>query len=214
MMGTLIDITCSKELTRQNPEDVCKEALCRYDAAKRCYTLSVWGDEYTIYPYESKIDRISSNLPPPHEYLYVFIINYLLQAKKDDLCNEWISEKDIPGGTTFFRGPHKIPTNLISKRYSGDIEKFRRICEQFNGTPLEMADAAYLFKITPRIPVALLYWDGDDEFQAESKVLYDRSIIGYLALDIIFALSVDICTRIGSAPESLLKLKRSSHEIY
>ena len=192
-----IDAIYFKELAEQNPEDVCKRALCRYDDVKKCYDLSVWGDEYAIYPYELKIDRLSKRFQCPHEYLYVFIIHYLLKSKETILFKEWISEKDIPGGATFFRGPHEIPTNLISSRYSDDIDKFRKTCDQLDGIPLSMADAAYVFKITPRIPVAVLYWDGDDEFPPESKILFDKSVTEHLALDIIFALAVDICTRIA-----------------
>ena len=191
-----IDAIYFKELAEQNPEDVCRRALCRYDDVKKCYNLSVWGDEYAIYPHELKIDRLSKRFQSPHEYLYVFIIHYLLKSKETELFKEWISEKDIPGGATFFRGPHEIPTKLISSRYSGDIERFRKTCDQLDGIPLNLADAAYVFKITPRIPVAVLYWDGDDEFPPESKILYDKSINEHLASDIIFALAVDICTRI------------------
>jgi len=196
-MTNMTDTVYFKELAEQDPEDVCRRALCRYDDVKKCYTLSVWGDEYAIYPHESVIERISKNIQSPHEYLYVFIIHYLLKSEETKLCDEWISEKDIPGGAIFFRGPHEIPTSLISSRYSGDIEKFRKICEQLDGTPLDMADATYVFRITPRIPVAVLYWDCDDEFPSESKILFDKSVTEHLALDVIFALATDICTRIG-----------------
>jgi hypothetical protein len=66
--------------------------------------------------------------------------------------------------------------------------------------PFNMADAAYRFQIAPRIPVAVLYWTGDEDFPAESKILYDRTIAEHLAADIIFALAVVICERIGKAP--------------
>ena len=200
-MANLIDPIHFKELVRQNPESVCRRALCRYDDEQKRYVLSVWGEEYAIYPDEFKIDRISKNFPVPHEYLYVFIINYLLKAKEIGLSQEWISEKDMLGGATFFRGPHEIPTHLISARYSGNIEAFRKTCEQLGGIPLNMADAAYIFKITPRIPAAVLYWDGDDEFSPEAKILFDASITEHLTLDIVFALAVYICARIGSIPE-------------
>ncbi|MBW2564658.1 MAG: DUF3786 domain-containing protein [Deltaproteobacteria bacterium] len=196
-MVNSIDAIYFKELAAQNPEDVCRRALCRYDDVKKSYDLSVWGDEYAIYPHELKIDRLSKRFQCPHEYLYVFIIHYLLKSKEIELFKEWISEKDIPGGATFFRGPHEIPTNLISSRYSDTIDEFRKTCDQLDGIPLNMADAAYVFNITPRIPVAVLYWDGDDEFPPESKILFDKSVTEHLALDIIFALAVDICTRIA-----------------
>ena len=62
-----------------------------------------------------------------------------------------------------------------------------------------MADAAYRFEITPRIPVAVLYWNGDDDLPAESKLLYDQTITEHLASDIVWALAVGICERLGGA---------------
>ena len=186
-----------QELAKQDPVDVCRRALCKYDDVKKFYTLSVWGDEYVIYPHKFKIECISKNHQSPHEYFYLFIIHYLLKSKDIEISKEWISEKDIPGGATFFRGPHEIPTHLIYKRYSNDIKEFRKRCEQLHGIPLDIADAAYSFKITSHIPVAVLYWEGDNEFSPEAKILYDKTITEHLASDIIYALAVEICTRIG-----------------
>ena len=196
-MSNLINEIYFKDLVKQNPKDVCARALCRYNDVKKYYTLSLWNHEYAIYPYESKIKPISKNLQAPHEYLYIFIIHYLLKSKETKLSGEWISEKDIPGGVTFFRGPHEIPTNLISSQYSGNIKQFRKNCENLGGTLVNMADAAYIFKITPRIPIAVLYWEKDDEFKAEAKILFDKSIIKHLAIDIIFALTVHVCTKLA-----------------
>jgi hypothetical protein len=65
------------------------------------------------------------------------------------------------------------------------------------GSPLSLADAAFVFKITPRVPVAVLYWKGDDELPTESKILYDKTINAHLASDIIYALAVGVCERLG-----------------
>ena len=54
-----------------------------------------------------------------------------------------------------------------------------------------MADASYSFNIAPRVKIAVLYYIGDEDFPAESKILYDRSIKD------IFAMAVEICYRIG-----------------
>ena len=197
-MTNSVDRIYFQELAEQNPKDVCRRTLCKYDDKNKFYTLSVWGDEYAVYPYESKIDRITSNFQSSHDLFYLFIIYYLLKSKEIEISNEWISEKDIPGGVTFFRGPHKIPTHLISNRYGNNIKEFRKRCEQLHGIPLDMADAAYSFNITPHISVAVLYWAGDDDFPPESKLLYDKTITEHLASDILFGLAVEICKKIGS----------------
>ncbi|MBF0242861.1 MAG: DUF3786 domain-containing protein [Desulfamplus sp.] len=193
-----VDSMNFKELAGLNPEDVCKQALCRYDEIKKSYTISVWGDRYEIFLDELKIESLSSSSSKKqHDYFYVFLVNYLIQAKDANLCNEWISEKDIAGGSTFFRGPHEIPTRFIASSYSQNIEKFKIVCEELGGTPINMADAAYSFAITPRILIAVLFWDKDDDFPADAKILFDRSISQQLALDTIFALAVAICSRLG-----------------
>jgi hypothetical protein len=196
-MTNSIDESYFIELAEKNPEDVCRIAICDYDPEKKGYRISVWGEDYGIYPNESKIVRLQDDDLDVGHLLKLFIIYYILRSKDIPISNEWISEKDIPGGATFFRGPHKIPTHVIETRYEDNIEEFREICEHLDGVPLDMADAAYTFEITPRIPVAVQFWDKDDEFSAEAKILFDKTIAEHLAPDIIFCLTVEICRRIG-----------------
>ena len=196
-MTDFIDRIHFQELVQQDPNDVCRRASCTCDDSSGSYLLSVWGDEYRICPDQLTISGMDNNTQRVHDYFCLFAIHYLLGSKEIALADEWISVKDIPGGTTFFRGPHEIPTTLISSRFNNDLDEFKARCEQLNGMPLDMADAAYRFRITPRIPVAVLYWTGNDDFPAESTILYDRTIADHLAPDIIYALAVGICERLG-----------------
>ena len=199
-MTKAIDACHFQDLARKDPEGVCKSALCRYDSNKGCYILSVWGEDYCIFPEASRIMRLGDDKSNTHTLFGLFMVHYLLTSKEIPITKEWISEKDIPGGATFFRGPHEIPAYLIEKRYGDNVGGFSDACEQLGGMPLDMADKAYAFRIAPRIPVAILLWKGDDEFPAESKMLFDRSIIEHLALDIVFSLAVETCKRIAEFP--------------
>ncbi len=197
-MTEIIDKSYFAELELADPEILCREGRCNYSNDMRQYTIEVWGDQYLFDLTNSKIDHVFAAGPLPHEYFDLFVMYYLLRAKNICLTGEWVSEKDLPGGSTFFRGPHQIPTDLISKRFDNDLQKFKIWCETLGGTPLEMADAAFRFFITPDIPVAVLYWIGDEDFPAEAKVLYDRSVTDLLSLDILFALAVSVCSRVGT----------------
>lgn len=202
-MTNSIDISYFKELAGKNHEDICRLALCDYDAKKKGYILSVWSEDYGIYPQNCKIIRLRDGKSDINTLFGLFIIYYLLRSKEIKISKEWISEKDIPGGATFFRGPHKIPTQLIEQQYEKDIQGFKEICKQLSGNHLDMADAAYSFQITPRIPAAVLFWNGDDEFPPESKILFDKTITEHLTPDIIFCLAVEICQRISGIRNNL-----------
>lgn len=196
-LSKMIDKTHFFELSQRDPQDVCGQALCEYDTNGEQYILRVWDDEYRISPDRMAVDSAVVHGNSSFDYFGLFAVHYLLGAKPADLSNEWISEKDIPGGATFFRGPHAIPTALISDRFGNDIDRFTKRCKKLLGTPLDMADVAYRFEITSRIPVAVLYWQGDDDFPAESSILYDKTIIDHLASDVVYALAVGICRRLG-----------------
>ncbi len=197
-MTAYVDHNYFKELAHAIPSDVCRSTRCSYNTASKNYVLQIWGDEYIISWTENKIERIGPTLPPPHAYFYLFVVYYLLLPMDIELLGEWISEMDLPGGATFFRGPHLLPTNHISEQFGNDLRAFCERCENLGGTPLQLADAAFSFTITKDIPVAVLYWTGDEDFPAEAKILYDKSISKSLPLDIIFALAVEVCTRIGT----------------
>lgn len=192
-----VDPSHFEALAGMDPADVCRRAICRYDEEEPSYRLRAWGEEFIISPRQKRIERIAGGAWIPHPYFYIFLVHYLLGAQEIAFCDQWISEKDLPNGPTFFRGPHEIPTRQITSRYGADAEGFAERCAALGGTPMEMADQAFVFDIAPRIPAAVLLWEADPEFAAEAKLLFDKSISSHLAMDTVFALAVEICHRIG-----------------
>jgi hypothetical protein len=191
-----IDKLYFKNLAEKDPEEVIRHTLCQYDKQKKAYEVSLFDSKIRIYPYEMRIEKDATQKQTFHPFLDLFIVHYLLSAKDIKIQNEWISEKDVPGGSTFFRGPHAIPCHLISERFGNDIHRFVEQCSKLNGKPLSLADSSFAIDVTYGIPVAVLLWIGDEEFPAESRLLFDKSIINHFAPDIIFALAVGFCERI------------------
>lgn len=201
IMTELIDKSYFLKLRDANPQEICRNGRCSFSADIQQYSLHIWGDLYLVDLANESMKHILENAPPPHEYFDLLAMYYLLSTKDISLIGEWISEKDLPGGPTFFRGPHRIPTDLITEQFNNDLQEFKNRCKKLGGIQIDMADAAYCFSITPDIPVVVLYWIGDEDFPAEAKILYDRSVAELLSLDILFALAVGVCTRIGTGGE-------------
>jgi len=188
-----------EDLAKMDPGEVCHRALCRYDQTEKCYELDVWGDVYRVFPHAGAVRCLSENEHPVDSYFPIFVVHYLLSIGETEIAYQWISEKDIPGGATFFRGPHAVPTERVTNRFQNDIEAFSRRCADLSGAPIDMGDAAFCFDITARIPVVMLYWQGDEDFGPEARILFDRSISQYLALDVIYAMVVEMCARVSKS---------------
>jgi hypothetical protein len=192
-----IDKTIFSDLAECDPDDVVERTGCRFDKAKNRYAVNIWGYDYFVDLNNIEVRPHGAGHMAYQNCLYLFILYYLMKSKNITPSGVWISEKDIPGGAAFFRGPHTIPGNLITTRFNNDMDSFKKTCKKLKGIRLDMADAAFKFQITPTIPVAVLYYFGDEDFPCEAKLLFDKTIALQLPLDIIFALAVEICNIVG-----------------
>ncbi len=199
-MTNLIDAVNFKDLASYDPKEVIARTGSEYNKSKNEYVVKIWGYNYIVRPYSKEIMPEKEGLPTYKDYFYLFMLFYLMKSKDLPVSGEWVSEKDVPGGAAFFRGPHTLPTNDITQVYENDLEKFKKRCEALGGTPIELADAAYSFEIANNIPVAVLYWIGDEDFESEAKLLFDKTIEEHLPLDIIYALAVEVCNTIKNSP--------------
>ena len=184
------------DLKALNPDDVIERTGCRYDAQSGHYEIRVWNHDYIVSPDRCEVIPKSSGGSSYHGFLYLFILHYLIKGQSTPPSGTWVSEKDIPGGEGFFRGPHLIPVQKVVEAVKDDTAVFAEVCKGLAGTPIDFADAAFCFQITPVIPVAVLFWQGDEDFPGEAKMLFDKTIDRHFALDIIYALAVEICATV------------------
>jgi hypothetical protein len=74
------------------------------------------------------------------------------------------------------------------ERYAHDVVGFETAAHYYEGQALDMADTSYRLLPFPRVPLYYLLWKGDDEFDPEISVLFDRSIEDYFSASAIWGL--------------------------
>ena len=185
-------------LRNHQPEAICKRTGCSYDHDTASYIVTYWDHQYVVDCLNERIVRHGGEKGEmDHEYLPVFLINYLLQLGPGEGEDQWLSVKDLPGGATFFRGPHEVPTRWLVDAFGNDLSLFIERCRRLGGKRLEMADASFSFTPCSQIRVAILYWGGDEDFPPEAGFLLGNIRAGTLALDSVYALAVDVCFRVS-----------------
>ena len=45
------------------------------------------------------------------------------------------------------------------------------------------ADSAFTFTVLPRVPLMLLFWDADEDFEARASILFDSTAKDYLDIE-------------------------------
>ena len=191
------------EFARLDPETVCTRTLADYQVKQRGYTLPVLNEDYVILPHQRQIKRLIAGGTPREEGLtrefVLMVLFYLIHAKNIPLARKWISERDLPSGEVFFRGPHGLSVDLIERKYGENPEGFIEAGKLLGGTAVRFGDKSIALDVFPRIPLIYILWMGDEEFPPRAGVIFDASIESHFTLDMIWIMVNEVSRRLVAA---------------
>ena len=67
----------------------------------------------------------------------------------------------------------------LQELFAGKTEELRKACEALGGTLLPQGDVGYVLPVFPFLNIAVLFWDKDEEFEAQGNILFDYSATDY-----------------------------------
>jgi hypothetical protein len=200
-----VDPLLWEKLREADPKSVGLNGQIRHDAERIAYIIPFLDIELLCSPERESIEPLTCNLYHKLGFeSYLITLHYLLEAQPVGLAGKWISEKDIPGGELFFRGPHKFPTDRLIDLFGSRLDLFASASERLGGMKVNMGDLAYRFWPFPRVPVLFVLWEGDEEFEPSLQIRFDGSINVHLrTLDTIWAMVNVVCRSLYVAGKSL-----------
>lgn len=192
-----------QELRRLDPERIALDANTLYDQSepgRGHLRLRYFGEPRTItWPdlvvYDAE-GKICSNL------VQAALLEHLVLADGTPLADRWVSLRELPNGAFYERAFQGYSGSRLMRTFKNDLEGFREAAGQLSGEPLSIGDAAYRFWVLPRIPVAVVYWAGDEEFPASARVLFDATACNYHNLEILAHLGSKVCEDLIAIYES------------
>lgn len=186
-----------QELRRRDPSRVARDAnaVCdETEPGQMHLRLLYFGEPHTIAWPELVVrdaqDKECGNI------VQAALLHHLVLADGTPLADRWVSLRELPNGAFYERAFQGDSGNRLMRAFRNDLEGFREAAGQLSGEPLSMGDAAFRFWALPRIPLAVIYWVGDEEFPASAQVLFDASARSYHDLEILAHLGSTICRKL------------------
>ena len=174
-------------LGQELPEEICQRALVSY-SNESGFVLPFLHQTFHVFPEKRAVVSRYDHAPQDASFeLELILLTYLVRSQALELSGELINEKQLPGGETFFRGPHRLSTGPLEQVFGEDRIAFLSTGERLHGTVMDLGDAAVSLPVFPRVPVVLTLWEKDDEFPARITVNFDATVSSHLPLDIIWA---------------------------
>lgn len=136
---------------------------------------------------------------PVHVAVAVLLLHYLLTGTGAPATGSWAAYRELPGGLFYaasFAARAEAPLARAFGADAAGLRAFEAAALAAGGTPLALADAAFSFFALPRVPVAALVWQGDDELPGDARVLFDAGAGDYLPPEDLAGLGGLLCRRL------------------
>jgi hypothetical protein len=160
-------------------------------------TLPVVGTTYTL-EWPDLVARKPDGAPCRDD-LRILLLDYLRLGDGSGPTGKWIGYQELPDGSFYRHAFQGYSGDQLVRDLGGRIDAFRHAAAALDGEPLEMGDAGFAFRALPNVPLAVVWWDGDDEFPANAIVLFDEVAGGYLPTDGLAILGRMLCRALAKA---------------
>ncbi|PWH16158.1 MAG: hypothetical protein DDG59_09765 [Anaerolineae bacterium] len=111
------------------------------------------------------------------------ILYYFITARPHPLTEKWISFAELPDGRFYTQAFQGYTGGVIRRHFENQLDKLEEAVKKLNGVAYSFADRAYLFWVLPRVPLLLVYWQGDEDFPPNYQILFDACVASYLPTD-------------------------------
>ena len=118
----------------------------------------------------------------------ILILHYIAAALDIKVTSQWIAYREIPGASFYFSAFSRRAIEPMEKVFGHNMEGFCTAAAAAGGKLVSFGDAGFAFQVFPKIFIRLILWAGDEEFQPNLTVLFDRTIEQHLSADAIWGL--------------------------
>jgi len=182
-------------LSERDPKELTRLAgLTHRDGALE---LNLLGSSYAIdWPKLTVSFRGGRTCP---EEFAILVLDYLTRADGSVPTGEWIGFQELPNGSFYRHAFQGYSGDQLVRDLAADVARFRSASEKLGGEPLKMGNAGYAYRVLPHVPMAVVWWEGDDEFPTNATVLFDRVAGTYLPTDGLAILGRMLCRALVKA---------------
>ena len=79
----------------------------------------------------------------------------------------------------------------LQEIFSGKTAELEKACKALGGMPLPQGDVGYMLPVFPFLNIAVLFWDKDEEFEAQANMLFDSEITEFMHEENVVCVAAD-----------------------
>ncbi|TAN44259.1 MAG: DUF3786 domain-containing protein [Nitrospirae bacterium] len=121
-----------------------------------------------------------------HAWTKIIICDYVRRQGRKPLTGEWIALGNFPHTASHVKAFQSNAEKKITGTFKKDFEGLKRRCANMGGIEIEgkiKADYTGRFDLLPNVPLYLLFWKADEEFDPDCKILFDSGAEDHIDIE-------------------------------
>lgn len=154
------------------------------------FRIPFFNRVFLVYHHEVKITEEGKSAPVP-QYIEIILLHYLLQSKGVAVADEWIAYRQLPGASLFQARFNQMAVGPLLRAFENNLAGFKKAGAVIGGMPItRTGDAAFKFVALPKIPMACIYYEGEEGIPSSVNILFDAAAPEYLPTEDLSLLGV------------------------
>lgn len=126
------------------------------------------------------------------------IYNLFYYSKPDaKVRGEFVPFRQVKRAAPFDSAFQRTVVKMLAKRFDGHCELMEKACQALNGRSIRQGDVGYVIDAFDCVPVTVVFWDGDDEFEAQANILFDADITDFIHEETVCCIGSDAVRRLS-----------------
>ena len=162
-----------EELSSSNLTRVASNALAEYDKDGRRLRLAFLNEKVSVEIDDKRVlDESGEEL---RVYQAIIVLHYLLGAKPFGPSGNWLTFRELDSGRFYYSAYEKRSIARLIEVFGSHAELLVKAAAPLGGESVDIGDAGVRFDVFPKLPLAVVVWQGDAELSASANILFDGS---------------------------------------
>jgi hypothetical protein len=181
-----------------DPEVLAARTGANYDPGDGALSLAVWGRSLRVaHPgFAASAAETGEPLDP---FTTLLLAYYFARADGTPESGNLIAFSELPNATFYTQAFQGYTGVELGRAFGNDIEGFGNAAASLAGRPEPIADRAFSFPALPLVRVTVAAWQGDEDFPASYRVLFDAAFEHHLPTDAAAVLGSTITGKLIAA---------------
>jgi len=158
------------------------------------------GTPYRIHSPAGEVRYKEEQGKDPALWEKILVLHYFSTADGAPHGGQPISFKEVREAMLYLPNFEKRAVAPLLGRFGGRPEDILEPARSIGGSQGDLGDLSVTIPVFPRVPVTLVFWKQDEEFEPRLTVLFDRTVVRYLPTeDIVLSAQMMAYRLIGLA---------------